>query len=91
MFSIKPKKITKVKKLNKKFKRIYTDAERINITHTAFMRSLRKMPKSQRRSIMAQMKEMHRDLLRLEKAERDPSPFPTEEQYQQQFFEQTDW
>lgn len=72
-------------------RRIPTDAQKIAQTHRQFSVKLRKLSREKRAEIIQQLRDDELNLSILLKAEFDPSPIPTEEQYQQQFFEQTGW
>lgn len=90
---IKQQKIVNSKKAAaiSPMRRIPTDAQKISQTHKQFSIALRTLSREQRTAIINQMRDDAINLSILEKAEFDPSPIPTEEQYQQQFFDQTGW
>lgn len=91
MFFSHIKKIRRCPSLDKKMRRIYSDSDKINITHKQFRKTLHRMSKTQRAEIIAQIRDQQHTLRILEQAEYDPSPVPTENQYQQQFYERSGW
>lgn len=72
-------------------RRILTDEQKISQTHRQFSKKLRKLSREKRAEIINKLRDDELNLSILLKAEFDPSPIPSEEQYQQQFFEQTGW
>lgn len=85
------KKKTANKSPTKKQTRPLTEEELINKTHRQFAVKLRRLPQTVRESILEQIRDDNLTLSILEQAEFDPSPYPTEEQYQQLFFDATGW
>lgn len=90
MSALQKKKIDKKTSANRK-RRVPSDNESIAKTHKEFVAHLCKMPKPIRDDIILQMRDDAEALSIMEQAEIDPSPFPTEEQYQQMFFDATGW
>lgn len=90
---IKQQKIANSKKAAtiSTMRRIPTDTQKISQTHRQFSVKLSKLSREKRADIINKIRDDALNLSILERAEFDPSPIPSEEQYQQQFFEQTGW